>query len=495
MPFRKIILEIAIFMTSASATTVAHAQWSVAHLLEARSNMGGVGQAGKAFFGGGTFGSVSTDTIDIFDAASGVWTNKPLPINRFNIAAGAAGGKVLFAGGQQSGMGPALDRVDILDVAAGTWTKETLPFPIQSAASVAYVGTKVFFGGGNTTDGALNVAQEYDVSTGQWTIHSLGPDSRKLMAATQDDRRVFFAGGGVNEKAYMLNVYDTITQTWSIRQTPHPHVGGAGAVVIDGLLYISGGNGRAVDVLDIESGTWSALHMPHERDSVLAGAAGPFAVFAGGGYYDYGQGSSVMNDTADVLNTWTGEWKSMTLSTNATKRSIAVIPEHDTIVIAGGYIWPVNEDVVDNVDIFHVEDPLGDLYCTPAEPNSTGQPGELHAVGADLAGDNFVTIQARQLPTGHFGYFLVADSPGFVSHPGGSQGNLCLAGNVGRYSKKIRQVGDDGTFAISPDLGALPTSPPHTVVPGETWSFQAWYRDKNPQITSNFTDAVSITFR
>ncbi|MCP3916270.1 MAG: hypothetical protein GY711_12005 [bacterium] len=30
--------------------------------------------------------------------------------------------------------------------------------------------------------------------------------------------------------------------------------------------------------------------------------------------------------------------------------------------------------------------------------------------------------------------------------------------------------------------------------PGETWNFQCWYRDNNPGPTSNFTDAVSVTF-
>jgi hypothetical protein len=33
-----------------------------------------------------------------------------------------------------------------------------------------------------------------------------------------------------------------------------------------------------------------------------------------------------------------------------------------------------------------------------------------------------------------------------------------------------------------------------TAIPGETWYFQAWHRDANPTLTSNFTDAVSITF-
>jgi hypothetical protein len=32
------------------------------------------------------------------------------------------------------------------------------------------------------------------------------------------------------------------------------------------------------------------------------------------------------------------------------------------------------------------------------------------------------------------------------------------------------------------------------VAPGETWHFQAWYRDANPGATSNLTDNHSVTF-
>jgi hypothetical protein len=30
---------------------------------------------------------------------------------------------------------------------------------------------------------------------------------------------------------------------------------------------------------------------------------------------------------------------------------------------------------------------------------------------------------------------------------------------------------------------------------GETWNFQAWYRDSNPVNTSDFTDAIGVEFR
>ena len=50
------------------------------------------------------------------------------------------------------------------------------------------------------------------------------------------------------------------------------------------------------------------------------------------------------------------------------------------------------------------------------------------------------------------------------------------------------------TFSIQVDLTAVP-QPTGTVAvqPGDTWNFQAWYRDLGG--TNNFTDAVSVTFQ
>ena len=48
---------------------------------------------------------------------------------------------------------------------------------------------------------------------------------------------------------------------------------------------------------------------------------------------------------------------------------------------------------------------------------------------------------------------------------------------------------------LSIDLSAMPMNPPTAVQPGETWNFQAWYRDQvGGQPTSNFTDAVRIQY-
>ena len=137
---------------------------------------------------------------------------------------------------------------------------------------------------------------------------------------------------------------------------------------------------------------------------------------------------------------------------------------------------------------------LGNNYCGPAVPNSSGMGAVISATGIAVAAHNDLTLTASQMPVDKFGYLLASQTQGFVAGPGGSQGNLCLGGTIGRFTQQIRSTGSTGMFSIDVDLTAIPTSPPHSVMPGETWNFQAWFRDVNPQGTSNFTDGVSIQF-
>ena len=141
--------------------------------------------------------------------------------------------------------------------------------------------------------------------------------------------------------------------------------------------------------------------------------------------------------------------------------------------------------------------PIGTRYCSPAVPNSTGQPGVITASGALAAASNNVTLTASSLPQNAFGFFLTSETQGMVTNPGGSQGDLCLGGSIGRFvgAGQILNSGASGAFALAVDLGAIPTPTGFVpVLPGETWNFQAWHRDANPLVTSNFTDAVSVTF-
>ena len=142
-------------------------------------------------------------------------------------------------------------------------------------------------------------------------------------------------------------------------------------------------------------------------------------------------------------------------------------------------------------------DGVGTNYCGPANLNSIGQPAVIEALGSEVVVANCLRLTALQLPTQQFGYFLNSQTQGFVPFAGGSQGNLCLAGAIGRYNRpgEIQNSGAGGTYSLVLDLTDTPQPTGSvSIMAGETWNFQAWFRDNNPGPTSNFTDGVSITF-
>jgi choice-of-anchor B domain-containing protein len=141
------------------------------------------------------------------------------------------------------------------------------------------------------------------------------------------------------------------------------------------------------------------------------------------------------------------------------------------------------------------DDLVGQPYCSPNAVNSTGLPGRLWATGSDSAAANSLELSALLLPPNQFGVFLTSQTQDFTLNPGGSFGTLCLGAPIGRFSSQIQNSGAAGAFSITVDLTAMPLTPTVGVAPGESWSFQAWYRDNNPTPTSNFTDASTVTFQ
>ena len=110
--------------------------------------------------------------------------------------------------------------------------------------------------------------------------------------------------------------------------------------------------------------------------------------------------------------------------------------------------------------------------------------------------DRELSLVASGLPPGQICLFLVSDTPGFTPGPIGSQGDLCLEGSIGRYLADVATSNAQGAISLLPDLGQVPTPTSSVaVMAGQTWVWQAWYRDQNPAPTSEFTEALAVTFQ
>jgi hypothetical protein len=140
---------------------------------------------------------------------------------------------------------------------------------------------------------------------------------------------------------------------------------------------------------------------------------------------------------------------------------------------------------------------IGTNYCT-AVPNSTGNTGVMSATGSTIAANNDVTLTASSLPNNANGFFLTSTTQGFVMNPGGSAGNLCLAGSIGRYvgPGQVQNTGLTGSISLALNLTQTPTPTGFVAITaGQTWNFTAWHRDAVGGVaTSNFADGLEIAF-
>ncbi|MEM9799804.1 MAG: hypothetical protein AAGA20_05715 [Planctomycetota bacterium] len=134
--------------------------------------------------------------------------------------------------------------------------------------------------------------------------------------------------------------------------------------------------------------------------------------------------------------------------------------------------------------------------CSGAQ-NGAFLDGRFYAVGEEDVAKNELAIVAHGLPLSASGYALASLSPSAPVEPPGSVGELCLGGAIGRYAGSVFFTGLLGAGATTIDLNALPQPTGSVVgIPGQTWFFQAWYRDSiGGTPTSNFTDAIGVTLR
>ena len=141
---------------------------------------------------------------------------------------------------------------------------------------------------------------------------------------------------------------------------------------------------------------------------------------------------------------------------------------------------------------------LGVRYCGPAAVNSSGASAVISATGSPVVADDDLRLAADDLARNAFSYFLASRTQGFVVQPGGSQGNLCLGGAIGRnVGGMIVNSGASGSVGVTASLLAMPQpTGAVAVLPGETWSFQCWFRDSvGGAATSNFSDGLAVTFQ
>lgn len=215
-------------------------------------------------------------------ARSGVaeaWEHLPdAPFARLEMAVTAHDGRVWLAGGL-SALGEALIDVDIFDPASGAWSEgPSLPAPVHHAALVS-TGDELLLVGGyqgsdfNRPTDLVLVLADGDAA---WREGASLPEARAAGAAAWDGSRVVYAGG-VGPEGVSADVYALVGDAWerigSMAQT-REHL--AATSDGDGAVWLLGGRVGSLttnlDVVELVSGSsiTSIGSLPTARGGVAA---------------------------------------------------------------------------------------------------------------------------------------------------------------------------------------------------------------------------------
>jgi len=125
--------------------------------------------------------------------------------------------------------------------------------------------------------------------------------------------------------------------------------------------------------------------------------------------------------------------------------------------------------------------------------NSTGLGGLLSSVGSGSVSEDDLVLTASQLPANQFGLVFMGSAVAPPTTMGA--GLRCARGGLFRYG--VHNSGGAGSYSEGPGIVQLSQgfASAGRIDPGETWIFQAWYRNPTgPCATSNVTNALEVTF-
>ncbi len=186
--------------------------------------------------------------------AQGTWTNKtPMPTGLQGPSVGVIDGKLYVASGCcpefSSPPFPRFNTLQVYDPAADSWT-EKAPIPVALFAApsgVTSIGEKLYVAGGQADQAHgnnISTLQIYDATTDAWTTGASLPAAGGGAFGGVINGKLYVAGGqdpaNISEVS-SAQVYDPSTDTWtSLAPLPSPRSGG-GSAVINGILYAVGG--------------------------------------------------------------------------------------------------------------------------------------------------------------------------------------------------------------------------------------------------------------
>ncbi len=213
----------------------------IAPLPSFQNGPGAVAISDKIYVIGGTnnFGNPLA-TTRAYEPATNAWTTlAPMPTGRSEPAVAALGHEIFVIGGRN---GVALQTVEIYDTRANTWRAGTvLPQGRTDAVAVEHNGDIYLIGGRNPSDAIVGTIQR--LRAGTWTtLTGSIPVADAVAAQIHANQVVVFGGRLATGLTNQTHAYSISASTVSANDSLLLPVDLAGAVTLNGNVYILGGN-------------------------------------------------------------------------------------------------------------------------------------------------------------------------------------------------------------------------------------------------------------
>jgi len=287
-----------------------------------------------------------TDTAELYDPASGTWTNTGNMTQRrqYHTATTLADGTVLVAGG--FGPDDTLANAELYQPSSEVFVPTgSMTTPRTRHTATLLPDGRVLVAGGISTNSPLKSAELYDPSTGLWTATGNMIQSRTTAAAVllADGKVLVLGGNGPGIGTPWLKtaeIYDPATGVWTATGKMEEARYDVQAILLrDGRVLTAGGkSGNALsecELYDPVTEQWSvtgAMTDPRAGHTLTALRNGQ--VIATGGFFV--TGSSLSLATTDLYNPRTGVWTAGgNMEKGRSEHTGTLLPSGQVLVVGG----------------------------------------------------------------------------------------------------------------------------------------------------------------
>jgi len=277
-------------------------------------------------------------TVEVYDPRSATWRVRPsLPTARASLASGAVNGKLYAIGGSTTASRALTGNESY--VPGDVWvTKSKMPTAREEFAAAA-VGGKFYALGGRLNGGAIAANHAYDPGANRWTSRTSMPQPRAgSNGAGVINGIVYVPGGQGTDGVYTnsLYAYNPATNAWTSKANMPAASGCGGSGVIGGKLYVyaicraDGSSQSGLYVYDPATNTWGG------RISELSQKFPAVAVVDSKLYLAGGLNAGVVSSEASSYDLATNEWTSLPPMAVARYAATAV-GVNGLLYVIGGY--------------------------------------------------------------------------------------------------------------------------------------------------------------